>query len=57
MAIELLFKVLHFDKISFKWKAFNENTLMIRKPAVELINYIKKLDLSNPAYRFILCEY
>jgi hypothetical protein len=40
----------------FKWNAFNEKTLMIRKPAVEIINYIKQLDLSNPAYKFFLCN-
>jgi hypothetical protein len=29
---------------------------MIREPAVEIINLIKNLDASKPAYRFILCE-
>lgn len=35
-------------------KAFSEFNLMIRKPAVEIINFLKNIDLSNPAYRFIL---
>lgn len=29
---------------------------MIRQPAVEIINYLKNLDLSQPAYRFVLCK-
>ena len=29
---------------------------MIRTPAIEIINYLKKIDLSQPAYRFILCR-
>lgn len=35
-------------------KAFLETNLMIRKPAVEIINYLKEIDLTKPAYRFIL---
>lgn len=35
-------------------KAFQETNLMIRKPAVEIINYLKNLDLTKPAVRFIL---
>lgn len=35
-------------------KAFNETCLMIRKPAIEIINYLKNIDLSLPTYRFLL---
>jgi hypothetical protein len=33
-----------------------QTNLMIRKPAIEIINYLKNIDLSLPAYRFILCK-
>ena len=29
---------------------------MIREPAIEIINYLKNLDLTLPAYRFVLCK-
>ncbi|RNA01030.1 28S ribosomal mitochondrial [Brachionus plicatilis] len=37
-----------------EFKAFDETCLMIRQPGVEIINYLKNLDLSLPAYRFVL---
>lgn len=35
-------------------KTFAETSLMIREPAIEIINYIKQTDLSKPVNRFIL---
>jgi len=29
---------------------------MIRKPAIEIINYIKNMDFSRPVYKFVLCN-
>ena len=29
---------------------------MVREPAIELINYLKNVDLNMPAYRFIICK-
>jgi len=35
-------------------KTFNESCLMVRKPATELIGYIKKTDFSKPNIRYVL---
>lgn len=35
-------------------KPFNETCIMIRKPAVDIINCINNIDLSKPAVRFVL---
>lgn len=35
-------------------KAFNETCLMIRNPSIEIINYLKNLDLSQSPCKFIL---
>lgn len=35
-------------------KTFNEACLMIRKPAVEIINYIKNTDFTKPNIRYVL---
>lgn len=35
-------------------KTFNETCLMIRKPGIELINYLKNSDLNKPVNRFLL---
>lgn len=35
-------------------KTFNELSLMVRSPAVEIINYIKNTDFSKPINRFVL---
>ncbi|EAT40622.1 AAEL007668-PA [Aedes aegypti] len=35
-------------------KTFNESCLMVREPAVELINYMNAADYSKPANRFVL---
>lgn len=35
-------------------KSFNESCLMIRNPAVEIINYIKNTDFSMPVNRYLL---
>lgn len=46
----------HLTHFSTQSKAFQETNLMIRKPAVEIISYLKNLDLTKPAVRFILCK-
>lgn len=33
---------------------FNETCLMVREPALEVINYLKKVDYTKPAIRFVL---
>ncbi|XP_018567676.1 28S ribosomal protein S29, mitochondrial [Anoplophora glabripennis] len=35
-------------------KTFNETCLMIRQPAIDIINCIKSIDFSKPAVRFVL---
>jgi len=35
-------------------KLFGETNIMIRKPALEIINYIKNADLSQPVNRYVL---
>ncbi|XP_058830079.1 small ribosomal subunit protein mS29 [Topomyia yanbarensis] len=35
-------------------KTFNENCLMVRQPAVELIGYLKRTDFRKPVNRFVL---
>lgn len=35
-------------------KTFNETCLMIRNPAIEVINYIKNTDFSRPVNRYVL---
>lgn len=35
-------------------KTFNEACLMVRKPAVDIINYIKNTDFSKPVVRYVL---
>lgn len=35
-------------------KSFGESCLMVRKPAVDIINYIKNSDLSKPVIRYVL---
>lgn len=35
-------------------KTFNEATLMIRKPAVEIMNYIRNTDFTKPINRYVL---
>lgn len=35
-------------------KTFNESCLMIRSPAVEIMNYIKNTDFSKPVNRYVL---
>ncbi|XP_062549219.1 small ribosomal subunit protein mS29 [Armigeres subalbatus] len=35
-------------------KTFNESCLMVREPAVELIDYMNRADYSRPANRFVL---
>lgn len=34
-----------------------ECCLMVRPPALEIIDYLKQADYSRPANRYILCEY
>jgi small subunit ribosomal protein S29 len=35
-------------------KTFNESCLMVRKPAVDIINYIQNTDFSKPVVRYVL---
>ncbi|CAG5125507.1 unnamed protein product [Candidula unifasciata] len=35
-------------------KTFNESCLMVRRPSVELISYIKNINLNHPVHRFVL---
>ncbi|XP_068108685.1 small ribosomal subunit protein mS29 [Hyperolius riggenbachi] len=35
-------------------KTFNETSIMVRQPAVEVIDYLKKTDFSQPAVRYVL---
>lgn len=36
-------------------KTFTETTLMIRQPALDIIDCIKATDMSKPAIRYVLC--
>lgn len=50
-----LFALGGFPKVYEKQaKTFGETCLMIRNPALELINYIKSSDLSRPTIRYVL---
>lgn len=35
-------------------RTFNETCIMVRKPALDVINCLKKVDYSKPAYRFVM---
>ena len=41
--------------LSCQVKTFNEACLMVRKPALELLHYLKNTDFAHPAVRYILC--
>lgn len=36
-------------------EAFQETSFMIRKPALDIMNYVKKSNLSYPVNKYILC--
>lgn len=36
-------------------KTFTETTLMVRQPALDVIDCIKSSDFSKPAIRYVLC--
>lgn len=36
-------------------KMFAETALMVRKPALEIINSLKSTDYKKPAVRYLLC--
>lgn len=36
-------------------KTFNEACLMVRKPALELLHYLKNTNFAHPAVRYVLC--
>lgn len=36
-------------------KTFAEHNVLIRAPAVELIDYMKKADYNRPVIRYVLC--
>ncbi|GIX92497.1 28S ribosomal protein S29, mitochondrial [Caerostris extrusa] len=52
-------KLFHSGGIPKEWdvqmKSFNETSLLIRQPAIEIMSVINKIDFSDPAIRFILC--
>lgn len=37
-------------------KTFRETSIMVRKPALEIINYLRMTDFSRPPNRFVLCK-
>lgn len=42
-----------FDLLS---ETFNELCLMVRKPALEIINYLNQTDFEAPVNRYVLCK-
>lgn len=53
----LLFVLGGFDKEQqLMLKTFRETSLMVRKPALEIINYLNKTDFSRPPNRYVLCK-
>jgi small subunit ribosomal protein S29 len=38
------------------FKLFNERCIMVRRPALEVIDYLKKTDFSLPVNRYVLCK-
>ena len=46
-----LYKMLLIQLFLCRNKLFGETNIMIRKPALEIINYIKNADLSQPVNR------
>lgn len=52
-----LFLLGGFDKEQqLALKTFRETAIMIRKPALEIMGYLKKTDFSKPVNRYILCK-
>lgn len=41
-------------RFQLQCKTFNETSLMVRRPAIELISYLKKTDFSRPVARYVL---
>ncbi len=39
----------------FQTKAFQDNYVMVRKPALEVMKYLNMADYDMPAIRYILC--
>lgn len=39
----------------FQVKTFNEACLMVRKPALELLTYLKNSNFAHPAVRYVIC--
>lgn len=53
----LLFVLGGFDKEQqLMLKTFRETSIMVRKPALEIINYLNKTDFSKPPNRYVLCK-
>lgn len=46
------FRQVHKDM----FKLLNERCIMVRKPALEVIDYLKRSDFSRPVNRYILCK-
>ena len=53
----LLFVLGGFDKEQqLMLKTFRETSIMVRKPALEIINYLNKTDFNKPPNRYVLCK-
>jgi hypothetical protein len=54
--VNKLFVLGGFDKEQqITFKTFNETSIMIRNPALEVIQYLKKADYSRLINRYVLC--
>ncbi|EMP28002.1 28S ribosomal protein S29 [Chelonia mydas] len=42
-------------RFQMQMKTFNESCLMVRKPALELLGYLKSTNLAHPAIRYVIC--
>ena len=52
-----LFVLGGFDKEQqLTMKTFRETSIMVRKPALEILSYLKKTDFSKPPNRYVLCK-
>ncbi|KAG8189183.1 hypothetical protein JTE90_013717 [Oedothorax gibbosus] len=40
--------------LDIQMKSFHETVLMVREPALEVMSYLKKINYSNPAVRFVI---
>ncbi|XP_063296226.1 small ribosomal subunit protein mS29 isoform X1 [Pelobates fuscus] len=52
--VKLVFPQSLPNRYQLQCKTFNESCLMVRKPALELINYLRNANYSHPALRYVL---